>query len=598
MLMGILIFILASLSQSWALYLMAYLLITGNVLKEIFHNLCRGIVFDENFLMLIATLGAFWIGDYVEAIAVMLLYEIGELFQDYAVSSSRRSISGLVDIRSDTAHVVRGSSTQTLPVEAVLVGEEIVVRPGERIPLDGIVRSGESYLDTSALTGESNLRFMAVGDRCWSGCINTNALLKLEVTSTAADSTVARILELVENAASKKASTEKFITRFARTYTPMVVGFALLLAIVPPLLMGADFSDWVYRSLVFLLASCPCALVLSIPLGFFAGIGGASKQGILVKGANYLEILEQAHTVVFDKTGTLTKGNFVVHEIHPIGISEASFLELAAYGESISNHPIAKSIVAAYGGDICEEELSEFEEIAGKGISIGVGGHRVMVGNASLMEHFQVEAGVVSAVGTVIYLAVDGIYRGYMLIGDEIKDSSKSAIARLKSLGVERVVMLTGDNWAVAEQVATELGVDVVLAELLPHEKVAEVEALLATVPPKKRLIFVGDGMNDAPVLARADIGVAMGGIGSDAAIEAADLVLMQDDPMALVAAILKSRHVNRLLKQNIVFAIGAKIIIMLLSIMGLTTMWIAVFGDVGIAILAILNSIRALSNH
>jgi len=581
----------------WVLYLIAYLVVTAKVLRTVFLNFRKGIIFDENLLMLIATMGAFCIGDYVEAISVMLLYEVGELFQDYAVNHSRRSISGLVDIRSDIAHVMGQGGMETVPVGAVQIGAEIVVKPGERIPLDGVVRVGESYLDTSALTGESNLRFVKVGDGVWSGCINTNALLKLEVTSTSADSTVARILELVENATSKKAGTEKFITRFARIYTPLVVGFALMLAIIPPLFLRGDVSEWVYRSLVFLLVSCPCALVLSIPLGFFAGIGGASKQGILVKGANYLEILEQVHTVVFDKTGTLTKGNFVVCEVQARGISEADFLELSAYGESVSNHPIARSIVAAYGGEIREEELSDFEESAGKGISIKVRGQQVMIGNDALMEHFQIQSEVVDAVGTVIHLAVDGEYRGYMLICDEIKDTAKEAISRLKQLGVKRVVMLTGDSWAVAQKVAEEVGVDTVRAQLLPHEKVAEVEALLALVPDKKRLVFVGDGMNDAPVLARADIGVAMGGIGSDAAIEAADVVLMQDDPLALPAAILKSRQVNRLLKQNIVFAIGAKAIIMLLSILGMTTMWAAVFGDVGIALLAILNSIRALKN-
>ena len=579
------------------LYGVSYLLIGGKVLLTAFRNIARGEIFDENFLMMVATVGAFAIGEYPEAIAVMLFYEIGELFQSYAVNRSRKSISSLLDIRADHANLVTESGTKEVAPEAVSIGDLIVIKPGERVPLDGEIIEGECYLDTSALTGESIPRLVSVGEEILAGCINTNALVKVRVTKVAGESTVARILELVENASSKKAQTEKFITKFARVYTPIVVLLAVLIAIIPPFVFQVNFSTWLYRALSFLVVSCPCALVVSIPLGFFAGLGGASKQGVLVKGGNYLEALNHVETVVFDKTGTLTKGVFKVSQIKPVNMNEAEFIELAAYAESQSTHPIAKSIVDAYTQVIDTTVLSQYEEIAGHGIKVFVGDKEVLIGNVKLMQRANLNVAEVDAIGTIIHMVVNQQYVGYMVIADEIKENSKAAIAKLKQHGVSKVVMLTGDHEGVAKKVAAELGVDEVYAGLLPHQKVEHVEEILAHKTKDKNVVFVGDGMNDAPVLARADIGVAMGGIGSDAAIEAADVVLMEDDPMALVKAINKAKQTSTILYQNIIFALGVKILVMILVACGLATMWAAVFADVGVTILAVMNSTRALKS-
>lgn len=579
------------------LYGVSYLLIGGKVLLTAFRNITRGEIFDENFLMMVATVGAFAIGEYPEAIAVMLFYEIGELFQSYAVNRSRKSISSLLDIRADHANLVTESGTKEVAPEAVSIGDLIVIKPGERVPLDGEIIEGECYLDTSALTGESIPRLVSVGEEILAGCINTNALVKVRVTKVAGESTVARILELVENASSKKAQTEKFITKFARVYTPIVVLLAVLIAIIPPFVFQVNFSTWLYRALSFLVVSCPCALVVSIPLGFFAGLGGASKQGVLVKGGNYLEALNHVETVVFDKTGTLTKGVFKVSQIKPVNMNEAEFIELAAYAESQSTHPIAKSIVDAYTQVIDTTVLSQYEEIAGHGIKVFVGDKEVLIGNVKLMQRANLNVAEVDAIGTIIHMVVNQQYVGYMVIADEIKENSKAAIAKLKQHGVSKVVMLTGDHEGVAKKVAAELGVDEVYAGLLPHQKVEHVEEILAHKTKDKNVVFVGDGMNDAPVLARADIGVAMGGIGSDAAIEAADVVLMEDDPMALVKAINKAKQTSTILYQNIIFALGVKILVMILVACGLATMWAAVFADVGVTILAVMNSTRALKS-
>ena len=596
LLIGTVIFIFASLSDlgPW-LYLIAYVLIGGEVLLTAGKNILRGEIFDENFLMTIATLGALFLREYPEAIAVMLFYEIGEMFQHYAVNRSRQSISSLLDIRVDSAHRATAQGIQTVAIEEIQLDEEIIVKPGERIPLDGVILEGESELDTSALTGETALRFATVGDEILAGAINTNALLKIRVTSTASTSTVARILELVENASNKKAPTERFITKFSRIYTPVVVIIAVLVATVPTLLFGQDFSVWLYKALVFLVVSCPCALVVSIPLGFFAGIGGASKEGVLVKGANYLDMLKDVETVVFDKTGTLTKGNFVVSEMKAIGIDEDEFIKLAAYAESQSNHPIAKSIVKAYGKEIIQDEMTDYEEVAGKGVKVSINNKKIIIGNDKLMVENKTSILEASNVGTTVHMLINGEYKGYLVIADEVKETSKQAIANLRKIGVKKIVMLTGDSKKIADKVGVDLEIDEVHSELLPHQKVERVETLLTQMSAKGKLAFVGDGMNDAPVLARADIGVAMGGIGSDAAIEAADIVLMQDDPMALVSGIRKGQQTSRILRQNIIFALGTKFIIMILSLMGIATMWLAVFADVGVTFLAILNSIRAL---
>ena len=581
--------------QAILLYGLSYLCIGRKVLSKAFLNLSRGEFFDENFLMMIATIGAFVIGEYPEAIAVMLFYEIGEIFQSYAVNRSRQSISSLLDIRADHANLVTDSGMQEVSPEVVSINDMIMIKPGERVPLDGEVVEGECYLDTSALTGESVPRLVTVGEEILAGCINTNAVIKVRVTKLVNESTVARILELVENASSKKAKTEKFITKFARIYTPIVVLVAILIAIIPTFIFQADFSTWLYRALSFLVVSCPCALVVSIPLGFFAGLGGASKQGVLIKGGNYLEALNHVETVVFDKTGTLTKGVFKVNQIKALNIVESQFIQLAAYAESQSTHPIATSIVEAYDDVIDTTILSKYEEVAGHGVSVWVGDKHVLIGNAKLMNEANIEVEMVDAIGTIIHMAVDHVYVGYMVISDEIKETAKETITKLKQYGVSKVVMLTGDYEGIAKKVGHELGVDEVYAGLLPHQKVEHVEQLLAHQPKEKNLVFVGDGMNDAPVLARADIGVAMGGIGSDAAIEAADIVLMEDNPIALVKAIKKAKQTSHILYQNIIFALGVKLLVMILVACGLATMWVAVFADVGVTILAVMNSTRTL---
>lgn len=602
LLLGFVIFLIAVLFPlqqrvEIVLYLMSYLLIGGNVIGAFWRHIKRGEIFDENFLMTVATVGAFCIGEYPEAIAVMLFYEIGELFQSYAVNRSRHSITSLLDIRADHANLVTESSVEEVNPEVVSVGDYIIIKPGERVPLDGEIVEGQCYLDTSALTGESVPRLVSVGDPILSGCINTNALVKVRVTKVAGESTVARILELVENASSKKAQTERFITRFARVYTPIVVLLAILIAIIPPFVFQASFSIWLYRALSFLVVSCPCALVVSIPLGFFAGLGGASKQGVIIKGGNYLEALTHADTVVFDKTGTLTKGVFKVIETHPVNMTEDAFIKFAAYAESQSNHPIAKSIVEAYGHSIDETVISSYEEVAGKGIKAVVNEQQILIGNVTLMKESSLEVLSVNATGTIIHMAVDQVYVGYIVIADEIKETSKAAISKLKKQGASQVIMLTGDQERIAKQVAEELGVDRVYAELLPYQKVEHVEQLLANQAKNKSLVFVGDGMNDAPVLARADVGVAMGAIGSDAAIEAADVVLMEDDPMALVKAIDQAKQTKFILYQNIIFSLGVKILVMILIAFGLATMWSAVFADVGVTVLAVINSTRALKS-
>jgi len=580
------------------LYFTSYLLVGGEVLLKAGKNILRGQVFDENFLMGIATIGAFAIGEYPEGVAVMLFYQIGEFFQDLAVNRSRKSIASLMDIRPDYANLKVGSEEKKVSPEEVNVGDYIIVKPGEKVPLDGIVIEGTSMVDTSALTGESVPREVESGNSVLGGFINKNGLLTVEVSKEFGESTVSKILELVENASSKKAPTENFITKFARYYTPIVVFAALGLAVIPPLVIeGATFSEWVYRALIFLVVSCPCALVISIPLGFFGGIGGASKNGILIKGGNYLEALNNVETVVFDKTGTLTKGVFKVTEINTSkDITEEQLLEYAAFAESYSNHPIAISILKAYKKEINKEEIKNYEEISGHGIKINVGDKTILVGNIKLMDINKIIYEPAETLGTIVYVAVNGDFKGSIIISDEIKKDSKGAIKELKSIGVKKIVMLTGDNKQVGIKVANELGVDEVYAELLPDQKVEKLEMLDRQKSSKGKLVFVGDGINDAPVLARADIGVAMGGLGSDAAIEAADVVLMTDEPMKLVSAIKIAKRTNRIVWQNIIFAFGVKAIVLILGAGGLATMWEAVFADVGVALIAVLNAMRILN--
>lgn len=583
----------------FGIFLAAFLIIGGDVIWKALRNIARGRIFDENFLMLIATVGAFVLQDYREGVAVMLFYQVGELFQSYAVNRSRKSISELMDIAPEFANVMRGGKLETVDPEEVEVGETIVVKPGEKIPLDGIVLEGTSFLDTSALTGESVPREVQPENSVLSGCINNTGVLTIEVTKEFEDSTVAKILDLVENASSRKANAENFITKFARYYTPVVVIAAVLLAVIPPLFLGMNsldvWSEWVRRALTFLVISCPCALVISIPLGFFGGIGGASKWGVLVKGSNYLEALAKAEVVVFDKTGTLTKGTFQVTEVHPNGMSETELLELTAYVEYHSNHPIATSIETAYGKEIEPERLGSVEEIAGHGIKAQIDGRTVYAGNAKLMKLKQIPFEPVHAVGTIVYVAVENQYAGYLLITDEVKEDAKEAIAKLKQLGIKKTVMLTGDRKSVAEQVADELGIDEVHSDLLPADKVEQMERLFAEKSKKGKLVFVGDGINDAPVLARADIGIAMGALGSDAAIEAADIVIMNDKPSRIATVMGISRKTLNIVIQNISLAFIVKFAALVLGAFGIATLWEAVFADVGVAVLAILNAIRAL---
>lgn len=580
-----------------ALFLAAYLLIGGDVVWQAVRNLVRGQLFDEFFLMSLATVGAFAIGEYPEGVAVMLFYQIGELFQGIAVNRSRRSITALMDIRPEYANLKVGPEVRRVAPDEVAAGDLIEVRPGERVPLDGTVVDGVSMVDTSALTGESVPRSVKQGSEVLGGFINKNGVITVRVAKTFGESAVAKILDLVENAAGNKARTENFITKFARAYTPVVVITAVLLAFVPPLLIsGASFEDWIYRALIFLVISCPCALVVSIPLGFFGGIGAASRTGILVKGSNYLEALNDLEIVVFDKTGTLTRGEFKVTGIYPAeGTGREELLKLAAYAESYSSHPIAESVKAAYGADIPREAVRGYNEIAGHGVEAEIGGRHVLAGNARLMEQRGLAALPPQETGTVVYLAVDGVYAGCLVISDEIKPDAAQAVASLKAMGIRKTVMLTGDAASVAEAVGGRLGVDEVHAELLPQHKVEQIERLEQTRTKRGKIAFVGDGINDTPVLARADIGIAMGGLGSDAAIEAADIVIMTDEPSKIAEAIRVAKRTRRIVWQNIGFALGVKAVFLLLGAFGIATMWEAVFSDVGVTLLAVLNAIRVL---
>jgi len=579
------------------LYAAAYLMVGGDIVLRAVRNIARGEVFDEFFLMALATIGAFAVGQYPEGVAVMLFYQIGELFQSTAVNRSRRSIKSLLAIRPDYANVLRGREERKLSPEEVHVGDQILIKPGERVPLDGIVLEGSSFLDTSALTGESLPREASVGSAVLSGSINGSGVLKVEVTREFAESTASKILELVQSASANKAKTETFITKFARYYTPVVVIAALLLAVVPPLVInGAEFSDWVYRALIFLVISCPCALVVSIPLGFFGGIGAASKEGILVKGSNFLEALNDAKYVVFDKTGTLTKGVFQVSEITPAArYSAEELLAYAASAEAYSSHPIAVSIRSKYGKEIRTDDLSDYAELSGHGVRVSVRGETVLAGNDKLMEREGILYEKADAAGTVAHLAVNGRYAGSIRISDEVKEDSAAAIRELKELGIRKTVMLTGDTRRVGEAVGRTLGLDEVHSELLPEDKVREIEKLEKRKAPREKILFVGDGINDTPVLARADVGIAMGGLGSDAAIEAADVVIMTDQPSKLAAAIRIARRTRRIVWQNIIFALAVKGIFLLLGAFGIATMWEAVFSDVGVTVLAVLNSMRVL---
>lgn len=583
-------------------YLIPYLIIGYDILKKAFLGIIHGEVFDENFLMAIATIGAMVLGEYKEASAVMLFYQIGELFQSYAVGKSRKNITALMDIRPDYANIEKDGKLEQVDPDDVQIGTVIVVQPGEKVPIDGKVVEGSSSLNTSALTGESVPREVHVGDEIISGCVNLNGLIKIETTKEFGESTVSKILDLVENSSMKKSRSENFITRFAKYYTPAVCIAALALAVLPPLvniIMGnpAAWSKWIIRALTTLVISCPCALVISIPLSFFGGIGGASAKGILVKGSNYLEALSYTKYVVCDKTGTLTKGVFQVTEIHPEGgMSETDLLEKAALVESYSNHPISKSLKEAYGKEIDNNRVTDAKEISGHGVSAVVDGHEVAAGNVKLMKQMNIQAAVPTSVGTEIHVAVDGRYAGYILISDVVKPNAKEAIRGLKAAGVEKVVMLTGDAKKVADAVGSELGVDEVRSELLPGDKVDEVEKLIAAKGEKEKLAFVGDGINDAPVLSRADIGIAMGALGSDAAIEAADIVLMDDDPAKIATAMKISKKTLRIVHQNIVFALVIKFACLALGAVGFVNMWWAIFADVGVMILAVLNATRALS--
>ena len=592
-----------------ALYLVVYGIIGYDILKKAWKGILNRQVFDENFLMAVATIGAFALaiyersGDYVEAIAVMLFYQIGELFQSYAVGKSRRNISALMDIRPDYANIERDGQLEKVDPDEVEIGSVIVVQPGEKVPLDGVILSGTSSLNTSALTGESLPRDAKEGDEVISGCINMTGVLRIRTTKEFGESTVSKILELVEDSSSHKSKSEAFISKFARVYTPAVCYGALALAILPPvvrLLTGnsAQWGEWIYRALTFLVISCPCALVISIPLSFFAGIGGASKEGVLIKGSNYLETLSQVKTVVFDKTGTLTQGVVEVSGVHHNEMEDEKLLEYAALAECASSHPISKSLQRAYGKEIDRDRVSDIQEISGKGISAKVDGHDVLAGNSKLMELNRIAFIDCHSVGTIIHMAIDGEYAGHIVISDVVKPHAKEAIERLKHSGVEKTVMLTGDTRRVAEQVAKDLGVDEVHSDLLPADKVAQVEKLLAAKGDKDKLAFVGDGINDAPVLSRADIGIAMGAMGSDAAIEAADVVLMDDDPMKIAKAIRISRKCIGIVYQNIVFALVVKFACLALGALGIANMWVAIFADVGVMVLAVLNAIRALRVH
>ena len=576
-------------------FLVCYAVIGWDIVWKAVTNILHGQVFDENFLMTIATIGALILGEHSEGVAVMLFYQVGEWFQSYAVSKSRKSIASLMDIRPDYANVERNGKLEQVDPDEVNIGDTIVVKPGERVPLDGKIIKGTSALDTSALTGESMPRDVEPGMEVISGCINQTGILTIQTTKKYGESTVAKILDLVENASDKKGKTENFISRFARYYTPIVVFAAIALAILPPLVTGQPFSVWIYRALTFLVISCPCALVISIPLSFFGGIGGASKIGVLVKGSNYLESLAHTEVVVFDKTGTLTKGSFAVSQIKAIDMKEEQLLELAAYAEDYSNHPISQSIQKAYGKKIDNSRISDVQEIAGHGVRAVIDGKTVLAGNAKLMNGENIVYTPSDAIGTVIYLACNGKYAGYIVIEDEVKADAPAAIRALKEVGVRKTVMLTGDADAVGKKVAQKLGLDQAYTELLPADKVDRVEAMLKQTSEKGKLVFVGDGINDAPVLARADVGIAMGGLGSDAAIEAADVVLMTDEPSKISVVVRIARKTIRIANENIVFALGVKLLVLILGATGYANMWAAVFADVGVSVIAILNAIRAM---
>lgn len=578
------------------IYIISYLIVGLDVLIEAIKNIFKGEVFDENFLMTIATIGAFAIGEYPEAVAVMLFYQVGEMFQSYAVDKSRKSIASLMDIRPDFANIKKNGSIEKVSPDKISIGDIIIVKPGEKVPLDGTIVDGNSILDTSALTGESVPREVSIGDEILSGSINQNGLIEIKVTKSFGESTVSKILDLVENASSKKSKSENFISKFAKYYTPIVVVIAVLLAIIPPIIFKeTEFIQWLYRALTFLVVSCPCALVISIPLGFFGGIGGASKLGVLVKGSNYLEALSKTEVVVFDKTGTLTEGVFEVKKVNSVDITKEDLIKYAAYAESFSNHPIANSLKKAYGKDIDNKKISETHELLGLGVNAVVDGKEVFVGNEKLMQEKNIEYIKCNEIGTILYVAINNQFKGTIIISDKIKADAKKAIEKLKKNNVKKIVMLTGDKKAVGESVAKELGLDEVYTELLPNNKVEKVEELMKSKSEKGKLAFVGDGINDAPVLAISDIGIAMGGLGSDAAIEAADVVLMTDEPSKVVDAIKISKKTLKIVKQNIIFAIVVKILVLILSAIGLSNMWQAVFADVGVSVLAILNALRVL---
>ena len=591
--------LLVPFSNGWitkGIYIGAYLIVGLEIIIKAIKNIFKGEVFDEHFLMAVATIGAFAIGEFPEAVAVMLFYQIGELFQDYAVDKSKESITNLMDIRPDVAVVKRNGKLETLKPETVKIGEEIVVKPGEKIPLDGTIIDGSSMLDTSALTGESVPRSAKIGEKVLSGCINQSGVLTIKVEKEFGESTVSKILDLVENASNKKSKSENFITKFAKIYTPTVVGIAVLLAIIPPfLLKWGSFSEWLERALTFLVVSCPCALVISIPLGFFGGIGGASRKGVLIKGSNYLELLSKTDIFVFDKTGTLTEGVFEVQKINPVDISEEELLKIAAYAESYSNHPISASIKKAYQKEINQEIIEKTEEISGKGIISQIENKTVVIGNNKIMQEKGIEYKECNNIGTILYVAINNKFEGSIVIADKIKEDAKQTIQGLKRNNVSKTVMLTGDKKEIAEKVAKQIEIDEVYTDLLPDQKVEKVEELMKQKTEKGKLAFVGDGINDAPVLAISDIGIAMGGLGSDAAIEAADIVIMNDKPSKILEAIKISNKTMRIVKQNIIFAISVKILVLILGACGIATMWEAVFADVGVSFIAILNSLRAL---
>ncbi len=581
---------------NFIIYILSYAIVGLEIVKKAIRNIIRGKVFDENFLMAVATIGAFGIGEFPEAVAVMLFYQIGELFQSYAVDQSRKSISNLMDIRPDFANVERNGKIQKVDPDEVKVGEIIIVKPGEKIPLDGLVIEGKSSLDTKALTGESLPRELTKGEEALGGCINLNGVIKIKVTKEYEEGTVSKILDLVENASNRKSKSENFITKFARYYTPIVVIIALILAIVPPFIIKEwKFIDGIYRALAFLVVSCPCALVISVPLSFFGGIGGASKIGILIKGSNYLEQLAKTEIMVFDKTGTLTKGTFEVQKIKAINISQEELLKITAYSENYSNHPIALSVKKAYNKKIDDKQIIKTEELAGLGISASIGELDVLVGNEKLMDEKQIEVIKCNEIGTILHVAINQKYAGYLLIADTIKEDAKTTIENLKKNNIKQTVMLTGDKKEVGDLVAKKLGIDKVYTELLPDKKVEKVEELLKQKSEKGKLAFIGDGINDAPVLAISDIGIAMGGLGSDAAIEAADIVLMTDEPSKIVKAIDIAKKTMRIVKENIIFAIFIKVLVLILSAIGLSSMWEAVFADVGVTIIAIFNALRIL---